>query len=109
MSPRRAAVSLLLAAAALSGCSATASVARAPSLDRATVEGKTAQMLAVERGEIADSISCPEDLQGRVGVTMRCALTSEGREYGITVEVTEIRDRQVFFHVRVDDRPQVAV
>jgi hypothetical protein len=102
-------VAAALAALALTGCTASASASRTPYLDRATVEGKTAQMLAAERGEVPDSISCPEDLQGRVGVTMRCALTADGHEYGVTVEVTEIKDRQVFFHVAVDDEPQRSV
>jgi hypothetical protein len=109
MSPRTLAVTAALTALAASGCSASASVGRTPYLDRATVEGKSAQMLTAEAGQVPDAVDCPEDLQGRVGVTMRCALTAEGQEYGLTVEVTQVQDRQIFFHLQVDDEPQRSV
>jgi outer membrane lipoprotein SlyB len=109
MSTRSLAVPALLTALAVSGCTASASVSRPVYLDRATVEGKTAQMLTTEIGQPPEAITCPTDLRGAVGVTMRCAVTAEGREYGLTLQVTEVQDRQVLFEVTVDDEPQRSV
>jgi hypothetical protein len=53
-------------------------------------------------------VSCPKDLDAKVGATARCTLTADGLDgtYGVTVTVTKVEDDQARFDVQVDSEPQ---
>jgi hypothetical protein len=53
-------------------------------------------------------VSCPEDLEAKVGASARCTLTADGLDgtYGVTVTVTKVEDDQARFDVQVDSEPQ---
>lgn len=53
-------------------------------------------------------ISCPHDLEAKVGATTRCTLTADGLDgtYGVTVRVNSVKDGKANFDVQVDDHPQ---
>jgi hypothetical protein len=53
-------------------------------------------------------ITCPNDLEAKVGATTRCSLTAEGLDgtYGVTVKVTKVQGDQASFDVQVDQKPQ---
>ena len=53
-------------------------------------------------------VSCPEDLEAKVGATTRCTLTADGLDgtYGVTVEVTKVEGDKASFDVQVDSEPQ---
>ncbi len=52
-------------------------------------------------------ISCPEDLEAKVGAETRCTLTAGGdpEEYGVTVIVTSVEGDTANFDVQVDTEP----
>jgi hypothetical protein len=53
-------------------------------------------------------VSCPKDLEAKVGATARCTLTADGLDgtYGVTVTVTKVEGDQARFDVQVDSEPQ---
>jgi hypothetical protein len=53
-------------------------------------------------------VSCPKDLEAKVGATTRCTLTADGLDgtYGVTVKVTKVEDDKASFDVQVDAEPQ---
>jgi hypothetical protein len=54
------------------------------------------------------TVSCPEDLEAKVGATTRCTLTLEGADgrYGVTAKVTKVDGDQATFDIQVDAEPQ---
>ncbi len=61
--------------------------------------------LTQQVGQSPDSVTCPQDLPGQVGATMRCTLTAGGESYGVTVTVTSVEGTNVKFNIQVDDAP----
>ena len=53
-------------------------------------------------------VTCPDDLEAKVGATTRCSLTAEGLDgtYGVTVRVTEVDGGRASFDVQVDSQPR---
>jgi hypothetical protein len=88
----------VVALAALAvGCSST------PTVDQSDLEGEVSAQLEQEVGTAPDDVSCPGDLTGEVGETMRCTLTAGEDELGLTVEVTEVDGEDVGFDIQVDE------
>ena len=54
----------------------------------------------------ADSVTCPENLKGVEGATLRCELTDAGQKYGVAVNVTSVDAGDVSFDYKVDDKPE---
>ena len=116
---RRVTILLPLAALGLlSACSASVSVSTSPSpgtstssasatsdvfLPRAKVEQEVSDQLTASVGSRPDSITCPGDLDGALGTTMRCVLASQGEQIGLTVTVTSVEGTNVRFKIKVDD------
>jgi hypothetical protein len=50
-------------------------------------------------------VTCPSDLKGVVGTTLRCTLTDSGETYGVGVTVTKVEGDDVKFDTKVDDKP----
>lgn len=57
-------------------------------------------------GERPDSVTCPENLKGVEGATLRCELTDGPDTYGISVVVTAVKGGDVRFDFKVDDHPK---
>ncbi|WP_233515403.1 DUF4333 domain-containing protein [Marinitenerispora sediminis] len=91
---------VLLAAA---GCSFSLGVGGA-SVGSDDVANEVARQLEEQVGRAPDDVSCPENLPGEVGASVRCELTADGEAYGVTVTVTEVEGTRVAFDVRVDDQ-----
>lgn len=55
-----------------------------------------------------DSVTCPDNLKGVTGASLRCELTDQGQTYGmtVTVTVTDIVGGDVNFDYKVDDQPR---
>ena len=53
-------------------------------------------------------ITCPHDLEAKVGASTRCTLTADGLDgtYGVTVRVRSVQGGKATFDVRVDEQPQ---
>src|ERR1700753_2803429 len=48
-------------------------------------------------GRKPDSVTCPDNLKGNQGATLRCELKDEGQTYGVTVTVTDVDAGDVHF------------
>jgi hypothetical protein len=90
-----AATALALASAGCGGSS---------TLEKATVEQGAKDALAKTVGRAPQSISCPKDLDAKVGATERCTLTDHGTRLGMTVRVTRVHDDKANFDVVVDQK-----
>jgi hypothetical protein len=101
--PRRlrllAAIPFLLAG--LTACSSTAVLT-------ADTVATSAEDALEEQIGIRPTISCPEDVEAKVGEKTRCTLTGgdDPTEYGVTVTVTSVEGKNATFDVEVDEKPQ---
>ncbi|MDT5219536.1 MAG: hypothetical protein QOF15_1641 [Mycobacterium sp.] len=57
-------------------------------------------------GDRPESVTCPENLKGFEGATLRCQLTDNSKKYGINVTVTTVVGGDVNFDFKVDDQPE---
>jgi hypothetical protein len=76
------------------------------SVDKDKVAQEVSDQLATQVGRAPESVTCPEDLKGEVGATMRCKLEDGGDTYGVEVKVTKVEGTDVKFDIKVDDEPQ---
>ena len=84
---------LTLALLTLAGCGGD------PAVDRAGLEKSIASQLAKKPGSEPLDVSCPGDLAGTVGTTMRCSVSSDGRDVPIEVQVTSVDGSDVNFRI----------
>ncbi|OBK27856.1 hypothetical protein A5634_21990 [Mycobacterium asiaticum] len=57
-------------------------------------------------GQRPDTVTCPENLKGYQGATLRCELVDGTKKYGINVTVIEVVGGEVNFDFKVDDQPE---
>ena len=88
----------LVALAALAGCGDST-----PTVEQSKVEDTISSQLEAKVGTAPDDVSCPDDLEGKKGTTMRCTLTAGDDELGVTVTVTSVEGKQVNFDAEVDE------
>jgi len=109
-----AALSMLSAVAVgmlLGGCSASVEVGSGspPKLSAEKLSGLLADKLASTTGRPKPHITCPEDLAGEIGTTTRCELTADdGSTLGVSVTVTSVKDGQINFDYKADDKASPA-
>lgn len=75
-------------------------------VDKNQVAAAISGQLGQRVGRKPDSVTCPDNLKGVAGATLRCQLTDRGQKYGVLVTVTNVAAGDVNFHFKVDDRPQ---
>lgn len=90
------------AVATAAGCSFSTGGVTVAKDDVAT---EISNQLKQEVGRAPESVSCPSDLKGEVGATLRCELTDSGDTYGVTATVTKVDGTNVKFDIKVDDEP----
>jgi hypothetical protein len=90
--------------ALLVGCSASLDAENSePKMSADKVSSLVSQKLASTTGKPKPDISCPEDLVGKVGTTMKCKLTaSDGSTLGVTITVTSVDGDQINFDFEAD-------
>jgi mRNA-degrading endonuclease toxin of MazEF toxin-antitoxin module len=66
-----------------------------------TISDKLTQQVGVR----PDEISCPDNLKGVTGATLRCQLVDGAKKYGVNVTVTNVEAGDVKFDFKVDDEP----
>jgi hypothetical protein len=95
--PLLAAVPFLLAGLAACGSS---------TLSADEVANKSEDALEEQIG-LRPEITCPEDLEAKLGAETRCTLTGgdDPTKYGVTVTVTSVDGDNAQFDVEVDDQP----
>ncbi|MGK2868748.1 MAG: DUF4333 domain-containing protein [Mycobacterium sp.] len=62
------------------------------------------EQISRQIGRAPESVTCPTDLGGEAGATLRCQLTDAGETYGVTV--TTVNRGTVTFDFTVDEQPQ---
>jgi hypothetical protein len=79
----------------------------AGTVDKDDVAKAAEDALEQQVGQRPD-VSCPKDLEGKVGATTRCTLTADGVDgtYGVTVTVTKVEGDKASFDFQVDSEPQ---
>lgn len=70
------------------------------------VASEISTQLEQQVGKAPDEVTCPEDLKGEVGATLRCELKDGGDTYGVNVTVTSVEGTDVKFNLKVDEKPQ---
>lgn len=75
-------------------------------VDKDQVAEEVSNQLAQQAGRKPDSVTCPQNLKGKVGATLRCELVDNGQTWGVTVTVTAVEGSDVKFDIKVDDQPK---
>ncbi len=88
----------------LSACSASATIGT-KQVDKGEVAKEVSAQLAHEVGYAPDRVTCPDNLDAKVGAAQDCALTDHGTNYGVHVTVTSVEGDDVKFDVKVADHP----
>jgi hypothetical protein len=75
----------------LTGCHASASIG-GKSISKSDIEQKAATALAAQAHQPAPTVTCPSDLDAKVGATEVCTLTPQGstEKDPVTVKVTSV-------------------
>lgn len=74
-------------------------------VDKNVVASQISSQLTQQVGHAPESVTCPDNLKGTVGATLRCQLTDAGTAYGVGVTVTAVAGGDVKFDIQVDDHP----
>jgi Domain of unknown function (DUF4333) len=69
------------------------------------VAREISDQLEQQVGRKPETVTCPDNLKGIQGATLRCSLTDVGETYGITVTVTSVEGGDVKFNFKVDEQP----
>ncbi|QDP97158.1 DUF4333 domain-containing protein [Microlunatus elymi] len=93
-----------IAGAGLAAATLLLSACGTLTVSQADVENQISTQLQKQVGQKPDDVTCPGDLQGKVGTTMRCTLTAGDSKYGVNVKVTSVEGNKVLFNIKVDDQ-----
>lgn len=75
-------------------------------VDKAQVATAISDNITQQFGTKPQSVTCPDNLKGVQGATLRCKLvTAEGQTYGVNVSVTGVDAGTVDYHFVVDEQP----
>ncbi len=77
----------------------------AETVDKNQVAQRISEQLTQQVGRKPDSVTCPDNLKGIEGATLRCELNDQGTKYGVNVTVTNVDAGDVNFNFKVDDQP----
>lgn len=74
-------------------------------VDKNQVATAISDNITQQVGTKPESVTCPDNLKGVQGATLRCKLVTNGETYGVNVSVTGVDGGTVDYHFVVDDRP----
>lgn len=77
-------------------------------VDKNQVASAISTQVGQQVGRKPDAVTCPDNLKGVAGATLRCQLTDGAAKYGVLVTVTNVDAGDVNFHFKVDEQPQAA-
>jgi Domain of unknown function (DUF4333) len=80
----------------------------AETVDKKQVASIISDKLTQQVGRRPDSITCPDNLKGVQGATLRCQLVDGSDKYGVAVTVTNVDAGDVNFDFKVDDHAEPA-
>ena len=90
---------LIFATLGLAGCGSSV-------INKADVETGSRQALTDKVGQQAPPVTCPSDLDAKVGASMVCAITLDGKVYDATVQVDSIDGSTAHYNVQVASSPR---
>jgi hypothetical protein len=73
-------------------------------IGKETVAAQITEQISRQIGRAPQSVTCPADLGGDEGATLRCELRDSGKTYGVTV--TTVNRGAVTFDIKVDEQPE---
>ncbi len=76
-----------------------------PSVDKAEVARQGKAALAAQAGREPDAFVCAQNLPARVNAVVRCQLSADGQQYGVTVTAKSVVNGKVNMSFKVDDTP----
>lgn len=74
-------------------------------VDKSQVAKTISDKVTPQLGAAPDSVTCHDNLKGVEGATLRCQLTTGGKNYGVNVTVTGVDGGTVNYRFEVDDQP----
>ena len=74
-------------------------------IDKDQVAKQISEELGQQFGTKPETLTCPENLKGTPGATLRCELKDSGQTYGVTVTVNKVDGSDVNYGFKVDDKP----
>jgi hypothetical protein len=74
-------------------------------VDKNEVASVISDKLTQQVGSRPDSVTCPDNVKGVQGATLRCPLTDGTQKYGVNMTVTNVDAGDVNFDFKVDDQP----
>ena len=77
-------------------------------VDKNQVASIISDKLTQQVGKKPDSVTCPDNLKGVEGATLRCQLADGSDKYGVNVTVTNVDAGDVHFDFKVDDHAEPA-
>ncbi len=77
-------------------------------VDKNQVASIISDKLTQQVGQRPDSVTCPDNLKGVEGATLRCHLADGSDKYGVNVTVTNVDAGDVHFDFKVDDHAEPA-
>lgn len=75
-------------------------------VDKDQVAQVISNKLVQQVGRRPDAVTCPDNLKGVVGSSLRCQLTDGSDKYGVMVTVTSVDAGDVKFNFEVDDHAE---
>ena len=99
-----AAATMLAAVLLASGCNASVSVGK-KTVSKDQVAQQISDQLTKQIGQTPDDVTCPDDLEAKVGATLTCVLTDGSDQYDVAVKVTSVKDGKADFSIQVADQP----
>lgn len=105
--PARRPAAALALLVVLGACSANVSVGGSKSVDKAEVENQTAEQLAQQNNLPKPTVTCPGDLDAKVGATMECELVAQGEttKLPVHIAVDKVEGTDVHWNIEVGKAP----
>jgi hypothetical protein len=75
-------------------------------VDKDKVARIISNKLAQKTGVRPDEVTCPDNLKGVEGATLRCQLIDGSKKYGVNVTVKSVQPGDVSFDFKVDGHPE---
>jgi hypothetical protein len=64
-----------------------------------SAEDSVVQVVSKQTGFHPDDVSCPDDVEAKVGQTFECTFTGPDGPYTADVEIKQVEDEDVLFHI----------
>lgn len=74
-------------------------------MSQSEAEKQISAALEKQVGRKPDKVTCPGDIDAKVGETMRCTLTADDVTFGLEMKITSVDGDDAKFDIKVDEEP----